>query len=66
MFDFVNLLTLPMERDSFMARADYDLDNGVNVFGNVSWTEYSSASALAPTTHAHPRTRSPTLPAPSL
>jgi iron complex outermembrane receptor protein len=48
-FDFVNLLTLPMERDSFMARADYDLDNGVNVFGNVSWTEYSSASALAPT-----------------
>ncbi|MAK64130.1 MAG: hypothetical protein CMF75_05205 [Maricaulis sp.] len=48
-FDFVNLLTLPMERDSFMARANYELDNGVNVFGNVSWTEYSSASALAPT-----------------
>ena len=48
-FDFVNLLTLPLERDSFMARADYDLDNGVNIFGNVSWTQYSSSQALAPT-----------------
>lgn len=48
-FDFVNLLTLPMERDSFMAQADYRFDNGIEVFGNVSWTEYTSASALAPT-----------------
>ena len=48
-FDFVNLLTLPLERDSFMGKADYRFDNGVEVFGNISWTEYTSAQALAPT-----------------
>lgn len=48
-FDFVNLLTLPLERDSFMGKANYELDNGVNVFGGFGWTEYTSATALAPT-----------------
>lgn len=48
-FDLVNILTLPMERDSFMARAHYDLDNGVRVFGHASYTQYSSTQALAAT-----------------
>ena len=48
-FDFVNLLTLPLERDSFMGKANYELDNGVNLFGGFAWTEYSAATALAPT-----------------
>ena len=48
-FDFVNLLTLPLERDSFMGQAEYRFDNGVEVFGNISWTQYTSAQALAPT-----------------
>lgn len=48
-FDFVNLLTLPLDRDSFMGVAEYRFDNGVEVFGQVGWAEYSAAQALAPT-----------------
>jgi outer membrane receptor protein involved in Fe transport len=48
-FDFVNLLTLPLERDTFMGQSEYRFDNGVEVFGNVTYSQYSSAQALAPT-----------------
>lgn len=48
-FDSLNLLTLPMDRYSFMSKVNYELDNGVEFFGQVGWTEYTAATALAPT-----------------
>lgn len=48
-FDFVNILTLPMDRYSFLSKVNYKLDNGVEFFGQVGWTEYNSTTALAPT-----------------
>jgi len=48
-FDALNLLTLPLDRYSFMSKINYELDNGVEFFGNVGWTEYTAANALAPT-----------------
>lgn len=48
-FDAVNILTLPLERRSFMTKMDYQFEGGVEVFGRVGWTEYNSAAALAPT-----------------
>ncbi|HEX6860703.1 MAG TPA: TonB-dependent receptor [Caulobacteraceae bacterium] len=48
-FDFVNLLVLPLDRYSFMSKINYETDNGVEFFANIGWTEYTSATALAPT-----------------
>ena len=48
-FDFVNLLVLPLDRYSFMSKIDYELDNGIEFFTNVAWTEYNATTALAPT-----------------
>lgn len=48
-FDSVNILTLPMERYSFLTKFNYEFEAGVEVFGQLGWTEYSSATALAPT-----------------
>jgi iron complex outermembrane recepter protein len=48
-FDAVNLLVLPLERRSFFGKFDYELAGGVEVFAQIGWTDYSSASALAPT-----------------
>lgn len=48
-FDSINLLTLPLDRYSFMAKINYELDNGVEFFANIGWTEYTAAQALAPT-----------------
>lgn len=48
-FDAVNILTLPLERTSFLSRFNYEFDNDVEVYGRVGWSEYSSATALAPT-----------------
>jgi len=48
-FDFVNILTLPLDRYSFMSKLNYKWDSGFEVFGNVSWTEYNATTALAPT-----------------
>ncbi|MEQ8405133.1 MAG: TonB-dependent receptor [Oceanicaulis sp.] len=48
-FDFVNLLVLPLERDTFMGAAEYRFDNGIEVFADVSHSQYNSAQALAPT-----------------
>jgi iron complex outermembrane receptor protein len=47
-FDPVNLLTLPLNRDSFMTDLHYDVGGGVEVFGQGSWTQYKSATGLAP------------------
>ncbi len=60
-FDAVNILTLPLERRSFMSKLDYKFDNGVEVFGNVGWTEYTSATALAPTPFPTIQTTAPGL-----
>lgn len=48
-FDFVNILTLPMDRYSFLSKINYELDNGIEFFSQVGWTEYNSTTALAPT-----------------
>jgi outer membrane receptor protein involved in Fe transport len=48
-FDSVNILTLPLERRSMMTKLNYQWDNGTEIFANFGYTEYTSASALAPT-----------------
>ncbi|UTP40326.1 TonB-dependent receptor [Phenylobacterium sp. LH3H17] len=48
-FDAPNLLTLPMDRYSFMTKINYEFDSGVEVFAQAGWTEYTANTALAPT-----------------
>ncbi|HCK83995.1 MAG TPA: hypothetical protein DHW63_05605 [Hyphomonadaceae bacterium] len=48
-FDSVNILTLPLERTSFMSRFEYEFENEIQVYGRAGWSEYSSTQALAPT-----------------
>ena len=48
-FDFVNILVLPMDRYSFMFKTNYELDNGIEIFAQAGWTEYTAVTALAPT-----------------
>ena len=48
-FDAVNILVLPLERKSVMAKLDYKFANDIEVFSNFSNTLYTSATALAPT-----------------
>jgi iron complex outermembrane recepter protein len=48
-FDAPNLLTLPLDRYSFMTKVNYEFDSGVEVFAQAGWTEYTANQALAPT-----------------
>lgn len=48
-FDAPNLLTLPLDRYSFLSNLRYEFDNGVEVFTQAGWTEYVANQALAPT-----------------
>ena len=48
-FDSVNILTLPLERRSFLGKFDYEFSTGVEVFAQLGWTEYDSTIAIAPT-----------------
>lgn len=48
-FDAVNILTLPLERRSMMGRFELEVSKSVQAFGQFSYTNYTSASALAPT-----------------
>ena len=48
-FDAVNILTLPLERRSMLAKMNYEWDNGVEVFTQFGYTQYDSTAALAPT-----------------
>jgi outer membrane receptor protein involved in Fe transport len=48
-FDAVNILVLPFERTSFLGRFNYEFENDISIYGRVGWSEYSSATALAPT-----------------
>jgi outer membrane receptor protein involved in Fe transport len=56
-FDAPNLLVLPLDRDSFMADVGYETESGVEFFGQVGWTQYTSASGLAPAPVPTPPTR---------
>ena len=47
-FDPVNVLTLPLDRDSFMTDLHYDIGAGVEAFAQGQWTQYNSATGLAP------------------
>ncbi len=58
-FDAPNILVLPLDRDSFMADIGYKLDNGVEFFGQVGWTQYTAATGLAPTPVPSVRTLAP-------
>jgi outer membrane receptor protein involved in Fe transport len=48
-FDPVNLLVLPFDRKAVSAKADYRFESGVEVFSRFSYTQYTAATALAPT-----------------
>lgn len=48
-FDIINLLVLPLERDSVFGRGHYEISPAATVFVQGSWTKYNSATALAPT-----------------
>ncbi|MEO6152088.1 MAG: TonB-dependent receptor [Croceibacterium sp.] len=48
-FDFVNLLVLPLNRDSVFGTAHYELTPSIEVFAQGQWANYTSASGLAPT-----------------
>ncbi len=58
-FDSVNVLTLPLERRSFLGKLDYEVGGSVEVFGQIGWTEYEATSALAPTPFPTVTTRAP-------
>ena len=60
-FDFTNLLTLPMDRYSYMANVRYEMDNGVEFFAQAGWTEYNAAQALATTPIPSVQTAAPGL-----
>ncbi len=48
-FDIVNILTLPLERKSAFLTAKYEISPAFEVFTQAGYTDYSSATALAPT-----------------
>lgn len=48
-FDAINLLTLPLKRKSVYARGNYEIDPHAEVFFQGGFTDYTSATALAPT-----------------
>ncbi|HEU4626171.1 MAG TPA: TonB-dependent receptor [Steroidobacteraceae bacterium] len=48
-FDAVNLLTLPLHRTALMSNLHYEVSDKAEFFGSLAWTEYTAATALAPT-----------------
>lgn len=48
-FDIINLLVLPLERDSVFGKGHYEVSPALEFFAQGSWTKYSSTTALAPT-----------------
>ena len=48
-FDIVNLLVLPLERKSAFLTANYEISPAFEVFTQAGYTNYTSATALAPT-----------------
>ncbi|MFD0847737.1 TonB-dependent receptor domain-containing protein [Sphingosinicella xenopeptidilytica] len=48
-FDAINLLVLPLERKSAFMRGHYEISPSFEFFTQAGYTEYKSATALAPT-----------------
>lgn len=48
-FDAINLLVLPLKRKSAFLNAHYEISPAFEVFTRAGYTEYNSATALAPT-----------------
>jgi outer membrane receptor protein involved in Fe transport len=48
-FDAINLLVLPLERKSAFMRGHYEVSPALEIFTQAGYTEYTSATALAPT-----------------
>jgi outer membrane receptor protein involved in Fe transport len=48
-FDIVNILVLPLERYSAFTRGNYKINDSFEVFVQGAYTNYNSATALAPT-----------------
>lgn len=48
-FDIVNILVLPLERKSAFLTANYEINPAFDVFVQGGYTNYNSATALAPT-----------------
>ncbi|WP_447765344.1 TonB-dependent receptor domain-containing protein [Sphingopyxis panaciterrae] len=48
-FDIVNILVLPLERKSAFLTAKYEINPAFEVFTQAGYTDYNSATALAPT-----------------
>lgn len=48
-FDAINLLVLPLERKSAFLRGNYEVNSSLDLFVQAGYTEYFSATALAPT-----------------
>ena len=47
-FDIVNILVLPLKRDSVFGKAKYEITDGIEFFGQANYTNYKATSALAP------------------
>lgn len=58
-FDAPNLLVLPLDRDSFLFKTDYDVGRGVSFFAQAGWTQYRAATGLAPTPVPSVATKAP-------
>lgn len=48
-FDIVNILVLPLERKSAFVQGNYEISPSFDLFVQGGFTEYNSATALAPT-----------------
>lgn len=58
-----NYLELPLERKSFFGKAGFEVNESLEVFGQILWADYSVDQALAPTpaTSLYVRTDNPNL-----
>lgn len=48
-FDIVNILVLPLERKSAFVNGNYEINSSFDLFFQGGFTEYNTATALAPT-----------------
>ena len=58
-FDAVNLLTLPLHRTGLMTNFRFDATEHAEFFGSLDYTNYTAATALAPTPVPSVRTAAP-------
>lgn len=58
-FDAPNALVLPLDRYSVMSNVEFETESGVEFFGQLSYTEYTADTLLAPTPIPTVQTRAP-------